>query len=79
MVRQITGQVTYDKSSNICTIKVVNFFGKKNIEIDIYDLNNNAQVGDFVIARELLIPVKGKDWRVTQIAQRSSTSTVNTG
>jgi len=78
MSRQITGTVTYASAPQLCTVRVVNFFGKSNIDVEIYDLNNNAQVGDFIIARELTIPVKGKSWRVTQIVERAKTSTINT-
>ncbi len=72
MADHISGTVTYNKTPNICTIKVPNFFGKKNIDIEIFDRNNTAGLGDFIVARKIILPQKGKDWRLIQIIRRGT-------
>jgi len=70
MSRQIVGTVIYNETPDMCTINVIDFFGKKNIKMEIIDNNNSAKINDIIIAREMLLPVKGKQWRLTQITQR---------
>ena len=74
---KITGKVI-SESKEVCTINVNNFEGKSQTKIDVYDKDDNASVGDYIIASKIVNPMKDKKWKLIQILQKVSPNNTST-
>lgn len=68
-VETISGKVIFI-GKLFCNIKLPIYKGDYNVEVAVYDPDNTCKIGDLILAREMINPVKNYKFKVSQIIQR---------